>query len=73
MCHVFVVIFFKRWTDARINQQDFVSKNAEWLDQESIYTLKLLQKRMKQGRKCHTLQMYVVVENVENLDVGWFI
>ena len=26
---------------------------------------------MKQITKCHALQVYVVVENVENLEVGW--
>lgn len=57
--------FLKRQTDARINQQEFVSKNTEWLDQESVYTLNLLQKHPKQSRKCHALQVYVVVENVK--------
>ena len=37
----------------------------------SIYTLQLLPKHMKQFTKCHALQVYVVVENVENLGVGW--
>ena len=65
--------FLKRWTDARINQQDFVSKNTECLDQESLYTLKLLQKHLKPSWKCHALQIYVGVENVENLSVGLFV
>jgi hypothetical protein len=37
----------------------------------SIYTLKLLSKHVKQIMKRRALQVYVVVENVENLDVGW--
>jgi hypothetical protein len=37
----------------------------------SIYILQLLPKHMKQITKCHALQVYVVVENVENLDVEW--
>jgi hypothetical protein len=35
----------------------------------SIYILKLWPKDMKQITKCHALQVYVVVENVENVDV----
>jgi hypothetical protein len=41
-----------------------------WIN-KSIYTLKLLQKQLKYSRKFNALQVYVVVENVENLDVGW--
>ena len=39
---------------------------------KSIYTLKLLPNHMKQITKCHALQVYVVVENSENLD-GWYL
>ena len=41
-----------------------------WI-KKSIYTSKLLQKHMKQSGKCPVLQVYMVVENVEKLDVGW--
>jgi hypothetical protein len=41
-----------------------------WI-KKSIYTLKLLPKHMKQITKCHALQVHVVVEDAENLDVGW--
>jgi len=37
---------------------------------KSMFTLKLLPKHTKQIAKCHALHEYVVVENVENLDVG---
>ena len=37
----------------------------------SIYTLKFWPKHMKQITKCHALQVYVVVGNVENLVFGW--
>jgi hypothetical protein len=42
--------------------------------QMSIYTLQLWPKHMKQFTKCQALQVYVVVENVENVEnlgVGW--
>lgn len=38
------------------------------LSKKSIYTLKLLPKRMKEITKCHALQVYLVVEN---LGAGW--
>ena len=45
----------------------------KWNDwsKKSIYILKLLPKQTKQVTKCHAFQVYVVVENMESLDVGW--
>jgi hypothetical protein len=46
-------------------------KEGTMLEQNVIYTLKLLPKHMKQITKCHAFQVNVVVENVETLHVGW--
>jgi hypothetical protein len=40
---------------------------------KSMFILKLLPKHTKQITKCHAFHEYVVVENVENLDVGCFV
>jgi len=38
---------------------------------KSVHTLKLPSKCMQQIKKCHSFHVYVVVEIVETLEVGW--
>lgn len=37
----------------------------------SVCTLKLLSKHKKRITKCHAIQVYVVVEKIENFSAGW--
>ena len=48
-----------------------MSKKAECMEQEIKYTKNLLPKQMKPFTEFHEFQVYVVVENVKTLDVGW--
>ena len=48
-----------------------MSNKAKWLAQQRNVHIKVLPKHTKQITKCHALHVYVVVENVENLEDAW--
>ena len=49
----------------------FNQRRQNGRSKKSIYTLKSFPQHMKQITKCNALHTYVVVENIENLGVGW--
>ena len=52
------------------NKRIFHQRTQNGWSKEILYILKLLPKHLKQTTKFHAVQVYVVIENVENLDVG---
>jgi hypothetical protein len=52
------------------NNRIFYQRMQNGYNKESLYILKLLPKPLKQTTKCHAVQVYVAIENIENLDAG---
>jgi len=64
---VFVVGFGKHELVQEENNRIFHQRTQNGWSKESLYILKLLPKHMKQTTKCHAVQLYIAIEN---LDVG---
>jgi hypothetical protein len=61
--------FLKRWIDAGRNQQYFVSKGAEWLEQEASLHIPVIAKTCYTA-KFHALQVTWSYKTSKNLDVS---